>query len=364
MLKIFTHSLFFILIFSRILSAQDSTQSSPLSFSGYVDAYGAYYTDSVGVDNYQKFPTVSPRSKQIGLNIAMITGTYDADRVRGVITLQYGDIPKSSWSSTYNFIQEAHAGIRITKDLWFDGGFFRSHIGCEGLLPIENITSSISVPTFYEPYYEAGFRLNYIPTDKLTLNLYVLNGYNLYEDNNDSKSGGLLASYAFNDNTSLTYCNYFGDDSPEEDSLSKFRFFNNIYVNSSINKFKIVAGLDFGVQENSSLTDTNGSATMWSGILAVAFKAAKKFTVYTRGEIYQDPDGILSGVFINSFNDYTGLKLWGVTFGAEFKPTDNSYIRLEARNLTAADSQDIFHWDNINKDNRFETTLDMGVTFP
>lgn len=209
----FTTFLFFILFNSTL--AQDSTKNSPFSFSGYVDAYAAFYTDSVGIDNFQKFPTVSPRSEQMGLNIAMLTAKYSADRVRGVITFQYGDIPKSAWSSTFNNIQEANAGVRITKGLWIDGGFFRSYIGCEGLLPKENIASSIAIPTYYEPYYEAGFRFNYTPTDKLLLNLYLLNGYNLFEDNNSKKSLGLQATYTFNDNLSLNYSNYLGDDSPE-----------------------------------------------------------------------------------------------------------------------------------------------------
>jgi hypothetical protein len=358
----FTSFLFFILINHTL--AQDSAKSSPISFSGYVDAYAAYYTDSVGINNFQKFPTVSPRSEQMGLNIAMLTAKYSADRVRGVLTIHYGDIPKSTWSGTFNNIQEANAGVRITKDFWIDGGFFRSHIGCEGLLPKENFASSIAIPSYYEPYYEAGFRFNITPTDKLLLNLYLLNGYNLFEDNNSKKSAGLLASYTFNDKISLNYSNYMGDDSPEGDSISHFRFYNNIYANYKINKFKITAQIDFAFQQNSVITDLNKTASMESGILSMSYQAAKKIDVYGRGEIYNDPDGILSGVFVNQNNDTTGLKLWGVTIGVQYKPTENSYVRIEGRSLSTQDSQKIFRWDNENKNNRLEAMINMGLTFP
>ena len=36
-------------------------------------------------------------------------------KVRGVISLHYGDIPKSTWSSTFNDILEAHAGVRLLQ---------------------------------------------------------------------------------------------------------------------------------------------------------------------------------------------------------------------------------------------------------
>ncbi|MBK8551129.1 MAG: outer membrane beta-barrel protein [Ignavibacteria bacterium] len=300
----------------------------------------------------------------MGLNIAMLTAKYLADRVRGVITIQYGDIPLSSWSSTYNNIQEANAGVRLSKGLWLDGGFFRSHIGCEGLLPKENITSSISVPTFYEPYYEAGFKLNYIPNEKLALNLFILNGYNLFQDNNNKKSGGFLGSYSFNENVSLAYCNYFGDDSPEGDSIPHFKFVNNIYLNFQKDKIKIVTGVDFGSQQNSSLDNLSESAWMESGIFAISYQAAKKFNVYGRGEVYNDPNGILSGVFVTQNDDTTGLKLWGITLGVQFKPTENSYIRLEGRSLTTAGEQKIFRWDDENKNNRLECMINMGLTYP
>ncbi|MEZ4691491.1 MAG: hypothetical protein R3A12_15590 [Ignavibacteria bacterium] len=95
--KSYTISLviFLLAFYTKVLFSQDTVETTNPIFSGYIDAYGAYYTDSVGVSNFQKFPTVSPRSEEIGLNIAMITGKYSTDRIRGVLTLQYGDIPKA-----------------------------------------------------------------------------------------------------------------------------------------------------------------------------------------------------------------------------------------------------------------------------
>src|SRR5205814_2236150 len=140
------------------------------------------------------------------------TAKYSAKRVRATATLHFGDIPASAWSAKYNLIQEANAGVLLCKNLWLEGGFFRTHFGTESLFPKENYTSSVSVPTFFEPYFESGIRLNYNPDEKLSFFIYLLNGYGIYEDNNDKKSAGILVTYVFNDMLNVGYSGYYGDD--------------------------------------------------------------------------------------------------------------------------------------------------------
>ena len=103
---------------------------------------------------------------------------------------------------------------------------------------------------------------------------------------------------------------------------------------------------------------------MESGLFALSYQAGKQINVYGRAEVYNDPDGILSGVFEVQNNDTTGLKLWGITLGVQYNPTENSYIRLEGRSLTTASDQKIFRWNDENKNNRLECMINMGVSFP
>src|SRR6185436_19602971 len=109
MLKFFTKLLFVILCTSSFALAQDTTSHPSFAISFYADAYAAYYTDSLQPYEYQKFPSISPRSEQFGLNVAMLKANYSSDRVRSTVALHYGDVPRSTWSSTFNFIQEANA---------------------------------------------------------------------------------------------------------------------------------------------------------------------------------------------------------------------------------------------------------------
>ncbi len=344
---------------------KDTTKAVPkVVFSGYVDAYYAYYTDSVGDGNFQKWPSIAPRSDQFGLNTAMITAQYDADKVRGIITLHYGDIARSAWSTTQNNIMEAHAGVRLCKKLWLDAGFFRTHLGTEGLLPKENFASSVSLSTWHEPYFESGMRLNYNPNEKLAINLYVLNAYNLYEDNNTKKSLALLATYALGDKGNIGYSNYIGDDTPTAaDSIAHLRIYNNLFVNYTIKKLKIQVGVDNCMQENSDLKNAKKSASMLSGVASLKYQFTPMFAGYARYEFFNDPQGFMGGVIVDQKGEATGLNLWGITGGVEYKPTDASYIRLECRQLIADKDQEVFRWDKHITNGRTEVLLNLGISF-
>lgn len=350
------------------VTAQDSTKVFPiekvnsLQISGYVDAYYAYYTDSVGVGDFQKFPTTSPRSNSFGLNVAMITAKYSTDKIRSTISLHFGDITLTTWSTKYNYIQEANVGVRLHKKLWLDAGFFRTHIGTEGLYAKENIASSIAIGTFNEPYYQAGVKLSYTATEKLTICLHVLNGYNIFEDNNEKKSLGLLVNYTVNDNLNFGFSNYYGDDSPRSDSINHTRFYNNLYMNYAKKKIKIQIGGDYAIQQNSDTTGKK-NAMMYSGLVTLRYRLFSKIGIYGRGEIFNDPTGFLGGRVISKTGETTGLKLWGATFGIEYKPTDNSYIRLEGRQLQCDTNQEIFRWNGKNQSSRLEAMFHLGISF-
>jgi hypothetical protein len=336
-----------------------SKDSAKVVFSGYIDAYYAFYRDSVGINNFQKFPSIDPRSETFGLNTAMVTARYNSEKIRGVITLHYGDIAKSTWSPEFNNIMEAHVNVRLHKKIWLGAGFFRTHLGTEGLLPNENFTSSVSVHTFYEPYFESGLRLKYEANDKFFINFYILNGFNIFEENNNKKSIGVLSTYTFRENVSIGYSNYIGDDSPLADSITHLRIHQNIFFNYQYKKIKMQLGGDYCMQENSDLNDANNTATMFSGVLSLKYQHTDKAAIYGRGEIFNDPDGFMSGIVIGN----KGLDLSGFTIGLEYKPAENSYVRLEGRRLITDNDQKIFHYNSTDLNHRDEILFNVGVSF-
>ncbi len=344
-------------------SKAQSDSVGSFTINGYIDVYAAGYTDSVGPGNFQKFPSISPRSNNIGLNTAMLSTQYSTDKIRATLVLHFGDIANATWPADNNHIMEAHVGVRLSKKLWVDAGYFRTHFGTEFLLPVENITSSVTVNTYYEPYFESGVKLNFDPTSKLEINLFLLNGYGMFEDNNYKKSPGMGITYALSNNGSIGYTNYIGDDSPPGDTLSHLRVHNNVFLNYNWKKLRLVTGADYCIQQNSSITNPKGSANMWCFLATGRYQVCTKYGVYGRVEIFNDPDGIMTGVITDRTGKLTGYKLNGLTAGIEYKPVANAYIRLEGRKLQMDNDQNIFYDNGAKRNYRYEVMVNMGISF-
>jgi len=358
---------FTIVITSFSYNSDVRSQTEPsFKVSGYVDTYYAYDNDKNGT-SLRQFSAIAPIRDEFRINLAQITGKYSSDRIRGIVTLQFGDIPKYNWPQSPNeylqYIQEANGGFRASKNLWVDFGYFLTHIGAEGIIPKNNYLSSLALTTYYEPFYQSGIRVSYDFSEKVYGSLYLLNGFNVFADNNKNKSGGLQLGVKPNKNLEIIYNNIIGNEQPAG-IPGKTRRYNNLVFKYAVSKqLDILLGGDFCFQEKSKLTDSTSSASMFAGLLTLRYKLSPKFYLVTRGEIFQDDNGIMSGTFTNSNGKLTGLKATGVAFGIEHRPIDNGYIRVETRYLKTNDDLKIFS-DGVNpRDSRTEVIFTTGVEF-
>lgn len=350
-------------VFGFGLMAQANDTTPRLRISGYVDAYYGFFTDSLGPNALQQVTTVSPRDQRIGLNVAQIGLHYEAEKIRGNVIFHHGDIIQATWSSEFPAVQEANFGFRLAKGWWIDGGFFATHIGTESFLPKNDFLSSTVVATYNEPFYQAGARLSYEGSEKFHGELWVTNGYNLFLDVNSPQSVGVLLSYNFNDETSITYTNLLGIESLDGAPLTQYRTYHNLYLNTQFGKkVFLVLGGDLGTQTNSDIENPEENALMYNALATLRYQFNPKFSITGRGEIFQDPEGFISGTYLNETGSPEGLQLWGITLGTEYRPTANSYIRPEVRYLKAEDDLPIFNND-FDRTARWEAMITMGFYF-
>lgn len=331
------------------------------SLSGYADAYYALYSDSVGTSEFQRFATVSPRTNQVGLNIAQITADYKGRNVAGTIGLHFGDIPAATWSSDFNAVQEANVGVRIIKTWWLYGGFFTTHIGTESFLPEKNLLSSTAVATYNEPFYQAGVKLSYQKSEDFKFELWALNGYNQFVDVNRSLSGGMLVSRSFA-GFQLSYSNLAGREDTSLDSVSKFRTYQNLYLGKQWRQLLFLVGGDFGTQSHSHLSKPSETALMYNALATVRWQFSERFSFTLRSEVFNDPHGFISGTYLNADSTLEGLQLMGLTAGCEWRPSPMSYIRLEGRYVQADSRLKIFHHKGKTNE-RWEVMLTIGIKF-
>ena len=335
-----------------------------VKISGYITAYYARYSDSFGPGEYQKFPTSSPLNNSFSVNMIYWGAKYISNRYRGNLSLHWGDIPASAWSSTYNFIQEANAGFRITKGLWFEAGYFRTHIGLESIQPRENITTSIAVTTFYEPYFLSGAKLTYYLGDKLAFQGSVFNGFNSFVENNKSKAYGLSMVYNPNDRLSLTLNTLGCDESPDFQKRKQRRLYNDFYLSYKSPKLDFGCEFNYGVQENTKLSDTLKPATVISALIVGRYHFSKHFSGYLRGDYFDDRNQILTGVVLNHDNEQVGIHALGATAGMEIEPIPNSYFRIEYRQVQMLEkNQTLFYSNNTYSKIRHEIISAVGLWF-
>ena len=206
--------LFIFLLFSFQIKAQDSTALSlfkNLELHGFVETYYNINTDKN--NSLKLFPCISPYRNQFRLNIAQISLKYTSDKIRSTFTIHYGDIPDINWepSTQFKYIQEANIGFTPLKNLWIDAGFFQTHLGAEGFPP-NNFLSSNALISIAEPNFQGGVKISYEFTKKFNAAFHLINGANLFEDNNKNKSFGIQLNYSPNDNLQFSYNNLFGNE--------------------------------------------------------------------------------------------------------------------------------------------------------
>jgi hypothetical protein len=337
-----------------IIEERIDTLSKPeLRIGGYVSTYYAYYDDDAEPNGFVQFPTLAPRKDQFSLNMALISMSYKSNSIRSNITLHYGDVPESAWPATFKLIQEAHAGFRIIHKLWLDAGFFKTHIGLESFQPRENITSSMSIPSFYQPYYMSGVKLTYLLNSKWSFQLCAFNGYNEYIDNNKNKAFDFSTKYKLDDHLSFTYNFITCDETPDNVKTRHQRYFQNMYATFTKGKITVGIDLNYGLQQHSLKTDTTRTGSMYGGSLVAKYMPLKKLGVYARGEYFSDPDQILTQ------NLDIGQYIKGTTVGMELHPQKTSSLSFEWRILES--DKLIFRQGNtaLNQRNEFIVCLDL-----
>ena len=342
----------------------DSLANAGFKVSGYVDAYYAHYTDQLPLGAFQKFPTSAPVSNTFGLNMALVNFQYQNEYLSGTIALHTGDIARSAWSEKYNYIQEAHVGIKLVKRLWLESGFFRTHLGFESIQPRENIGSTIALTTYYEPYYLSGSKLTYYFKKHWSIQLNAFNGFNTFVAVNGKKTYGLSVGYEANKQLTFSFNALYSDVSAASDIVRKQRLYNDLYMTYKSKRLILGLETNLGLQSHTKLTDTTKMALMYSVTVAAKYNLHKdRYYVYSRLEGFNDDNEILTGPVLNSNHQLVGINAIGFNLGIEYKPKANSFLRLEGRCLQLNNQENIFYNQGQYSNQRWEFVSAMGVWF-
>lgn len=350
----------FTLIIALFAAGAASSQDFKFNIGGYADAYyvnddvktyGEIYSESIN-DFSRQFTLVNGKKNQFDLNIAQISGNFTMkDYVRGKITLQYGTLPQFAYAlDNPTTIQEAYVGVRVWENLWFDAGYYLTHIGGESYLPKDNWLSTHSAVTLLEPIQHAGAKLTY-SNDKMTAMLGIVNSKQSFAENNNNKTFCGLFAYNINSDFSLSYAGIIGN---EETSGSKTYFLSNICANATLAKgLEAKAQFDIATKEDAKEDAGEFKSATYTGLSAqIRYSFAANMRSTFRAAMFDDEDGA----------NGAGIKGTQFTLGIEFTPNKNSYIRLEGDLMNLDDKYKKFtDKDGKPTNKRMSIALSMGI---
>ncbi len=230
-----------------------------LKFGAFIDAYYLYNLN-LPKGTERKFTTQGVRNNEFNINLAHIDVKVEEDKYRGRIALQWGTSVNSNYAgeiskdvtsnqASVKNLQEANVGFRLSKSTWVDGGIFFGNIGRESWISQQNWNYTRSFASDYVPYYSSGVKLSHEFSNRLSIQLQILNGWQVITDNNRDKSFGSQIKYLFSPKISLTLNQYVGNDAPDHERR-QIRFYNNTILEWNVAEWISLAGqFDIGAQK-------------------------------------------------------------------------------------------------------------------
>ena len=318
------------ILFNTTTSRAQSPDTTPkVTINGFVDTYYAFDFGRPS-DGERRFATQAVRHDEVNVNLAWIGLTLERSRVHARVALQagtsvqsnYAGEPRNGSSSGPDLarnIQEAFVGVKLSNNVWIDGGIYYSYIGLESWSSSDNPMYTRSLVAEYSPYYLSGARLLWQATPKLRAQLHVINGWQNISENNRSKAIGGRIDYTVSPALTLSYANFFGNEQPLG-AASHVRLFNQLMA-----KGTLASGTEWQGQVDAGRQSDNS----WYGLVAVVTQPlTPRLALVGRVERYSDPDQVI--IATGGSNGFVGN---GASLGLDVQIDTGVRWRSELRGL-------------------------------
>lgn len=273
-----------------------------------------------------------------GLNLAFagLDLRYTPDPIGAAIDLRFGSaVPRllgafSGLPEGLQFVKQAYVSWRPDPMIQIDFGQFDTIYGAEvsesWLNP--NYTRG-AVYNVVQPFYHGGFRVIVTPLEGLTLTGILVNGWNNVLDNNDGKTGGVMARYAVGPlSASIGYLvgpEKSPDDTTPGDEDARLRHFVDAVVGLDLGDFDLISNGDLVVED----IGNGATFTLWGVMLGARYQLIEELALAARVEYIGLPD----------LPEDAGRDLWTTTFTLDVQPASQLVIRLDIRTDVASDDR-------------------------
>jgi opacity protein-like surface antigen len=187
------------------------------------------YSFNRPIDHTNVGSTSTFREGEVDLSALAFGGDFHWNNVRGRLLMQFGTratgVPRNDNSvfrgqfqldNAYRYISEGYGGYHW--DVWhginLDIGIFMSYVGLMSYFDCENWSYQPSYTSDNTPWFFHGARLQTFPSDRLKVELWLINGWQTYGMFNEQPGLGFQILYRPEEWISIVLNGYYGYDTP------------------------------------------------------------------------------------------------------------------------------------------------------
>ncbi len=182
------------------------------------------------IDNTVVGSTALARDNETTVSFLGFGGDFHWNNVRGRVLTQFGTratvVPRNDFSqyrgqydlaTAYRYLSEAYGGYHWDKwhGINLDAGIFMSYVGLFSYNNFENWGYQPSFTSDNTPWFFNGLRLQTFPTDKLKIELWLINGWQTYGKFNKMPGMGFQVRYSPKEYINYVSNGYFGKDAAD-----------------------------------------------------------------------------------------------------------------------------------------------------
>ncbi len=243
----------------------------------------------------------------------------------------------------------------LGKGLKFQFGKFVTMHGAEVIEAKDNMNYSRGLLFNYAiPLTHTGLMVGYPFSEKISVNAYVVNGWDNFNDEGSSKTLGLSVNLTPAEQFSAVVNLMNGREKDLQTAVETNRFLSDTVITvKPVKNLTFVLNTDYAIQSRSAL---NGQDAKWYGIAGYAkYDFSDLFSTSLRAEYFKDPQGA------RTLTPQTAKE---ITFTPEFRIAKDLIVRPEYRHDWS--TQPVFdseHATADRPDKKNQDTIALGVMY-
>ena len=230
-------------------------------------------------------------------------------------------------------------------------GKFVTYHGAEVIEARDNFNYSRGfLFNFAIPFTHTGLMTECAFSKALTANLYLVNGWDVTNDNNKGKTVGARFAVTPIEPFTMSFDFMYGPEQPDNSSHDRF-LFDWVGTFKATDKLTFTVNTDYAREEKDPLNARRNSK--WYGVAAYAkYDFTDYFSTSIRGEYFNDKDGVRTGI---------PQKLKEITITPEIRLAKNLLLRPEYRH----DWSDKRGFDSKNNlfNKKTQDTVALGIMY-